>query len=208
MSRMTPAGLGTARRVRLDTSRGRAWPRLLRSPRILAVAGITAFVACGSACADSLSTNVPSSKRSAGAFVSPACALMTASQASRILGRPVAAVPTKPDRNGDSSCQWHASVSPGVQSSLSIFLYHNANAVRSFNSNLVSPQTSVLKISIDGSPALWRPYSGPGGGTAFVSAATHESLISVEAAGVTMATDGIAKAAMATALDSLHLHEH
>ncbi len=137
------------------------------------------------------------------ATVSPACALMTVSKASSILGRAATAVPTRPDANGDSSCLWHPSRSQGGQPSVSVFLYRTTADIHAFTSSLARALPPILKISIDGTPALWRPYSGSGGGTAFFSAATSGALLSVEATGATGGVNGVAKAVMVTALTSL-----
>ena len=172
---------------------------LPRCRRISAIASTVIIAGLGSSCGQS-SSHVASSNESAAESISPACALMTETRASSLLGGPVVAVPTKPDHNDDSSCLWHSLASNSARPSFSIFLYHNAGAVRSFNSNLSRPQPSVQRISFDGLSALWRPYSGTGPGAAFISTATHGSLLSVEAVGDTTATNGLAKAALSTAL--------
>jgi hypothetical protein len=189
----------------IENSRGHWWLQLPRRPRNLAGIGLAIIAGCGSACGGPPSTHVAVSNQSAAASLSPACALMTTSQASSILGQAAWAVPTKPDSLNDSSCMWHPSGSRGIPWSFSIYLYRNTSAVQSFRSNLAHPRPSVLTIKIDGQAALWRPYSGPG--DAFVSTATNHSLLAVEAAGGTSAIDGVAKAAIKSALDSLRLHE-
>jgi hypothetical protein len=172
--------------------------------RLLAGTGVTIMVGCASACGSSPTTQPTTAARSAAASVSPACALITDAKASSILGQAATAVPTRPDGNGDSSCTWHPSGSDGGQSSVGVFLYRTPSAIRSFTSSLVRPQPPILKISIDGTPALWRPYSGSGPGSAFVSAATGVTLVSVEATGGAGGVNGVAKAAIETALTSLH----
>jgi hypothetical protein len=199
--RVRPSEDSTSGLVAVAKRRGHA-RRLPRCRRISAIASTIVIAGFGSSCGQS-SPHVASSNESAAESISPACALMTETQASSILGGPIVAVPTKPDHNDDSSCLWHSSESNTARPSFSIFLYHNANAVRSFNSNLSRPQPSVQRISFDGLSALWRPYSGTGPGAAFISTATHGSLLSVEAVGGTTATNSVAKGALSTALHTL-----
>jgi hypothetical protein len=80
-------------------------------------------------------------------------------------------------------------------------VYHRVSAVQAFKASIGRPQHSVLKISVNGTPALWRPYTSSGG-NAFVSAATNGVLVSVEAEGEAQATDTVAKTAMGIALNS------
>ena len=203
--RVIPAEPATWGLVAVVKGRSRA-QHLRRRRRILAVASTTMIIGCG-ACGVSPS-HVAVSSESAAASGSPACALMTVTRASSVLGRPVVAVPTRSVHNGDSSCLWHSSGPDGLRQTFSIFLYHDANEVRSFSSSLSRPQPSVARISFDGLSTLWRPYSGTGQGAAFISTATLGSLLSVEAVGGSAATNGVAKAALSTALATLRSRGH
>lgn len=207
---MVPLGterVETRGQVKGDDPRSGAWSRAPRRMRLLAGTGVIIIVSCASACGSSPTAQPSTATRSVAASVSPACALITASKASSLLGQAATAVPARSDDNGDSSCLWHPSGSHGGQSSVGVFLYRNTTAVQAFTSSLARPQPPILKISIDGTPALWRPYSGSGAGSAFVSAATSDALLSVEATGGTSGVNGVAKATIETALTSLRSEE-
>lgn len=63
----------------------------------------------------------------------------------------------------------------------------STSAIDAFKSNLAHPQSPVVKTTVGDTDALWRPASGPGVGSSYVSAAAAASLVSVEAAGSTSA---------------------
>ena len=138
-----------------------------------------------------------------GRGASAACDLVTADQATRILGRPTAAAAITAPGQADSACTWRVSgTAPGAPS-FKVFLYRNAPAVQAFRTSLSAPVAPVARISVDGVPALWRPSTGADSGSAFVSAARGGSLMTVEASAGPAISDRVAKAAAALALRAL-----
>jgi hypothetical protein len=167
------------------------------------VPGVLAVFMVGwcSACGGSPSSGTAPESKSASS--SPACALVSAPQVAKIVGSSSVAVPTKANLADDSSCLWHASASsPG----LDIYLDRNSSAVHAFRASVAQPPLSVMKISIDGSEALLRPPSDADGGVAFVSAATNDALVSVEATGDMSGLDSAAEAMAKIALTYLRSH--
>ncbi len=113
------------------------------------------------------------------------------------------AVPTKANLADDSSCLWHTSASSPT---LDIYLDQNSSAVKAFKASVAQPPRSVATISIDGSNALLRPPSDADGGVAFVSAATNDVLVSVEATGNMSELDSEAETMVKIALIYLRTH--
>lgn len=185
---------------------GRVRWRAGASHYLVVMATVAIIAGCAVGCGRGSATSAGSSTPKAGSQ-SPACQLLTASQASTLLGRSEAPAPTRVDRFGDSSCAWGSSDSSGGPS-LSIFLYHKPQVVDSFRSSLAQPTPPVIRILVDGSPALWRPYPGFGTGTSFVSAASNGAVVAVEAAGDTSSLDSISRTAAGLALTALRSHAH
>lgn len=151
--------------------------RFARWGVVAIIAGLSA--ACGS------SSPKPSSQLSPADLSDRACVLVPLSQASTILGHPAAEVPGKSEPANESSCTWHAPASHEL--SFDVFVNDSTSAVGAFRSNLSHPQPPVLKTTVGDTDALWRPASGPGMASSYVSAVAAASLVSVEAVGSTSA---------------------
>ncbi len=184
-----------------DNGLSRRWSNTNKAWRFATGTVVLLIVGWCSACGSSPSTATTTA--SPAASKSPACALVSASQVARILGASVVAAPTKANLADDSSCLWHTSAS---SPSLDIYLDHNFSAVSSFKASVAQPPASVVKISIDGSEALLRPPSDADGGVAFVSAATTDALVSVEATGAMSGLDSAAETMAKIALAYLTSH--
>jgi hypothetical protein len=156
------------------------------------VTGLVLITGCGS----------PTNSNTSALSSDPACGLVSVAQASAILGRPAAAAANKPTATHVSSCGWHGTPPVGDES-FEVFVTHNAGAVGAFRASLAQPQSPVVRTTVDGAGALWRPFVGSGVGTSFMSSVASQSLVSVEAVGSASAANDIVKNVMQDALHAL-----
>jgi hypothetical protein len=180
---------------------GSPWSRSTGRSRRLLWLGVGIVATVATACGSSPSSTTPPLSKAARS--NPTCALVTVAEASKVLGHGALELPSHSEPADESACTWHTASSGGHRS-FDVFLNDSSAAVQSFMANLSHPQSPVVKTTVSGTAALFRPASDASGGTAYVSAAADGALVSVEAAGGTPSVnDSSAKSIIVLALTKL-----